>query len=123
MTEFKFDYKIIGPQEYEDGRKLSQNSIRGTINIDANNLDEAKKKAKPLIKNSNKYKNFSDKISSDRPRNPSIRLEESKTRLKKLEKKINRIRGVGGSSGDSPVREINEKLLIKDKKYGQTDLL
>jgi hypothetical protein len=113
MAEFKLDYKLIGPQTYDRGdvgeksTKLAKDTQRGSITVNANNLDEAKKKAKPLIKNLKSFERFSSRFSFDSPKKPSIRF----------------LKGIGGSSGDSPIREIEEKLLIKPKKYGQTDLL
>ena len=99
MAEFKFDYKIIGPQEFEDGRKLPQNSKTGQITVNADNLEEAKKKARPLIKGSKSYQVFSDNISSDRPKEPSIRIESSEAKLKKIEKKLNKVKGGGAGAG------------------------
>ena len=113
MADFKLDYKLIGPQTYDRGdvgekaTKLSRDTQRGSITVNATNLDDAKKKAKPLIKNLKSFERFSSRFSFDSPRKPSIRF----------------LKGVGGSSGDSPIKEIQEKLLIKPKKYGQKDLL
>jgi hypothetical protein len=108
MATYKLDYRLVGPQMYEDdGRKLMRDYQRGNIAVNASNLDEAKKKAKPLIKNSKLFSNFTDRFPVS---DPAI-----KPRIKFL-------KGAGGSSGDSPVREIETKLLIKPKKYGQSDL-
>tara|TARA_R100001015_G_C4428339_1_gene26423 strand:- start:48 stop:452 length:405 start_codon:yes stop_codon:yes gene_type:complete len=104
MAEFKFDYKIIGPQEFEDGRKLPQNSKIGQITVNANNLEEAKKKARSLIKESKSYQIFSDNISFDRPKEPSIRIESSEAKLKKIEKKLNKVRGGGGTGALKSIR-------------------
>ena len=110
MADFNLDYKIIGPQTYEDGRKLSKDTTRGTIKVDANSLEDAKKKARPLIKNSKTYERFSSRFSSDAPTKPRVKF------LKPIK--------VGGT-GDSPIKEISPKMLldIKEKlfKGGRVD--
>jgi len=113
MADFKLDYKLIGPQTYDRGdvgeksKKLSRDTQRGSITVNASSLEEAKKKAKPLIKNLKSFDTFSSRFSFDSPTKPKIKF----------------LKGIGGSRGDSPVIDIQEKLLIKPKKYGQTDLL
>ena len=113
MANFKLEYKLIGPQTYDRGdvgekaTKLAKDTQRGSITVNATNLDDAKKKAKPLIKNLKSFERFSSRFSFDSPRKPGIRF----------------LKGAGGSSGDSPIKEIETKLLIKPKKYGQKDLL
>ena len=52
MPEFKIDYKLIGPQMYEnDGRKLMRDSSRGSVKVTADTYEEAKKKIKQDYKN------------------------------------------------------------------------
>jgi hypothetical protein len=116
MAEFKIDYKLIGPQTYDRGdvgeksTKLSRDSQRGSITVSAGSFEEAKKKAKPLIKNSKSFERFSSRFSFDAPRKPMIKI-------------LKPIKGVGGLRGDSPVKEIQEKLLIRDikSKGGRVD--
>jgi len=115
MSDFKIDYKLIGPQTYDRGdvgeksKKLARDSQRGSITVNAPNFEEAKKKAKPLIKNSKSYERFSNRFSFDAPTKPRIKI------LKPL--KI-----PGGTSKDGPIVNIQNKLLINPKKYGQTDI-
>ena len=48
MATYKLDYRLVGPQMYEDdGRKLMRDYQRGNISVNATNLDEAKKKLNP----------------------------------------------------------------------------
>ena len=110
MADFNLDYKIIGPQTYEDGRKLSKDSTYPKIiKVDANSLEEAKKKARSLIKNSSRYSDFKGRFADDAPK-PRIKF------LKPIK--------VGGT-GDSPIKEISPKMLldIKEKlfKGGRVD--
>ena len=112
MADFKLDYKIIGPQTYEDGRKLSKDSTYPKIiKVDANSLEEAKKKARPLIKNSSGYSDFKGRFADDAPK-PRVKF------LKPIKVKV-------GGTGDSPIKEISPKMLldIKEKlfKGGRVD--
>ena len=102
MADFNLDYKIIGPQTYEDGRKLSKDSTYPkTIKVDANSLEDAKKKARSLIKNSKNYERFSSRFSYDAPTKPRVKF------LKPIK--------VGGT-GDSPIKEISPKMLLDPRK-------
>ena len=59
MAEFRIDYKLTGPQMYEnDGRKLMRDSHRSSIKINAGTYSEAKEKSKSVIKNSKLYSDF-----------------------------------------------------------------
>ena len=74
MAEYKIDYKLTAPQTYDRGdvgeknTKLSRDTQRGTVKVNAPNFEEAKKKAKPLIKNSKTFSNFSSRQSFDSQR-------------------------------------------------------
>ena len=117
MSDFKIDYKLIGPQTYDRGdvgeksKKLARDSQRGSVTVNAPNFEEAKKKAKPLIKNSKSYERFSSRFSFDAPTKPRIKI------LKPL--KI-----PGGTKGQNGIIEITPKMLVNPtrKKYGQTDI-
>ena len=80
MAEYKIDYKLIAPQTYDRGdvgensTKLSRDTQRGSVSVSAENFEEAKKKAKPIIKNSKTFENFSSRQSFDAPRKPSIKI-------------------------------------------------
>ena len=80
MSDFKIDYKLIGPQTYDRGdvgeksKKLAKDSQRGSVTVNAPNFEEAKKKAKPLIKNSKSYERFSNRFSFDAPTKPRIKI-------------------------------------------------
>ncbi len=64
MAEFKLDYKIISPQLYDEGTKLSRDTTRGNITVSADNLSEAKKIASDKIKQGKTYKNMFDRLPS-----------------------------------------------------------
>jgi hypothetical protein len=74
MPDFKIDYKLTAPQTYDRGdvgeknTKLSRDTQRGTVTVTAPNIEEANKKAKPIIKNSKTFNNFSSRQSFDSPR-------------------------------------------------------
>ena len=104
MADYKIDYKLTAPQTYDDGKKLARDTARGTITVNAPNFDEAKKKALPQIRDSQKYKQFSDRQSFNAPRKPRVSI------LKPLKPK-----GAGGVSKDGPVVNIQEKLLVKPR--------
>ena len=74
MPEFKIDYKLIGPQMYEnDGRKLMRDSSRGSVKVTADTYEEAKKKSNKIIKTSKSYTNFQDRFKiTDPPIKPRI---------------------------------------------------
>jgi hypothetical protein len=78
--EYKVNYKLIGPQTYDRGdvgeksKKLARDSQRGSVTVNAPNFEEAKKKAKPLIKNSKSYERFSNRFSFDAPTKPRIKI-------------------------------------------------
>ena len=101
MAEFKFDYKIISPQLYEDdGRKLSKDTSRGNITVTADNADQAKKLARDQIKQGNKYKTLQSNLPSQDTsfeKKPRITLQDTKTYLKKIAKKLKKAAGKGGS--------------------------
>tara|TARA_Y100000034_G_scaffold12617_1_gene13265 strand:- start:90 stop:470 length:381 start_codon:yes stop_codon:yes gene_type:complete len=107
MADFKLDYKIIGPQTYDRGdvgeksKKLSRDTTRGSIMVNASSFEEAKKKARPLIKNSKTYERFSSRFSFDAPTKPRVKF------LKPIK--------VGGT-GDSPIKEISPKMLLDPRK-------
>ena len=108
MAEFKIDYKLIGPQLYEDdGRKLMRDSSRGSVTVTADTYEEAKKKSKNIIKNSKSYTNFQDRFQTDAPK-PRISF------LKPL-------KGAGGSGstayGDKGIKEIFPRPTLAKKNY------
>ena len=100
MAEFKFDYKIISPQLYEDdGRKLSKDTSRGNLTVTADNADQAKKLAREKIRQGNQYKTMQSHLPSQDTsfeKKPRITLQDTKTYLKKIAKKL-KIAGKGGS--------------------------
>ena len=110
MADYKVDYKLIGPQTYDRGdvgeksKKLARDSQRGSVTVNAPNFEEAKKKAKPLIKNSKTFSNFSARQSFDSPRKPSIKI-------------LKPIKAAGGSKDKDGIVQIQEKLLIRDTKF------
>ena len=110
MAEYKIDYKLTAPQTYDRGdvgeknTKLSRDTQRGTVTVNAPNFEEAKKKAKPLIKNSKTFSNFSARQSFDSPRKPSIKI-------------LKPIKAAGGSKDKDGIVRIQEKLLIRDTKF------
>ena len=110
MAEYKIDYKLTAPQTYDRGdvgeknTKLSGDTQRGTVTVNAPNFEEAKKKAKPLIKNSKTFSNFSARQSFDSPRKPSIKI-------------LKPIKAAGGSKDKDGIVQIQEKLLIRDTKF------
>ena len=110
MAEYKIDYKLTAPQTYDKGdvgeknTKLSRDTQRGTVTVNAPNFEEAKKKAKPLIKNSKTFSNFSARQSFDSPRKPSIKI-------------LKPIKAAGGSKDKDGIVQIQEKLLIRDTKF------
>ena len=100
MAEFKFDYKIISPQLYEDdGRKLSKDTSKGNLTVTADNSNDAKKIARNKIKQGNTYKTMVSNLPSQDTsfeKKPRITLQDTKTYLKKIAKKL-KIAGKGGS--------------------------
>ena len=100
MAEFKFEFKIISPQLYEDdGRKLSRDTSRGSITVTADNSTDAKKIARNKIKQGNTYKTmFSNLPSQDSSfeKKPRIMLEDRKTFVERVTKKL-KTAGKGGS--------------------------
>ena len=110
MADYKVDYKLIGPQTYDRGdvgeksKKLARDSQRGSVTVNAPNFEEAKKKAKPLIKNSKSYERFSSRFSFDAPRKPRVKI-------------LKPIKAAGGSKGSDGTIQIQEKLLIRDTKF------
>jgi len=110
MAEFKIDYKLIGPQMYEDdGRKLMRDSSRGSVKVEANTYEEAKKQSNKIIKSSKSYTNFKDRFSiTDPPIKPRISF------LKSLK--------AGGGSGSSSygnqgIKEIFPRPTLVNKNY------
>lgn len=110
MPDFKIDYKLTAPQTYDRGdvgeknTKLSRDTQRGTVTVTAPNIEEANKKAKPIIKNSKTFSNFSSRQSFDSPRKPSIKI-------------LKPIKAAGGSKDRDGVIQVQEKLLIRDTKF------
>ena len=110
MAEYKIDYKLTAPQTYDRGdvgeknTKLSRDTQRGSVTVNASNFEEAKKKAKPIIKKSKTFSNFSSRQSFDSPRKPSIKI-------------LKPIKAAGGSRDRDGVVQIQEKLLIRDTKF------
>ena len=110
MAEYKIDYKLTAPQTYDRGdvgeknTKLSRDTQRGSVTVNAPNFEEAKKKAKPIIKKSKTFSNFSSRQSFDSPRKPSIKI-------------LKPIKAAGGSRDRDGVVQIQEKLLIRDTKF------
>ena len=110
MPDFKIDYKLTAPQTYDRGdvgeknTKLSRDTQRGTVTVTAPNIEEANKKAKPIIKNSKTFNNFSSRQSFDSPRKPSIKI-------------LKPIKAAGGSRDRDGVIQVQEKLLIRDTKF------
>ena len=101
MAEFKIDYKLTGPQMYEDGRKLMKDStLPDTIKIEGSDLSDAKKKASSIIKNSKKYSDFRDRFHTEAPK-PRIQfLKPLADRMVKHMARIKahfKIAGKGGS--------------------------
>ena len=91
MAEFKIDYKLTGPQMYEDGRKLMRDSTRSSVTINADTYDAAKEQSKKVIKNSKTYSIFQDRFKiTDPPIKPRISF------LKKIAKAL-KTSGKGGS--------------------------
>ena len=126
MAEFKFEFKIISPQLYEDdGRKLSRDTSRGGITVTADNADQAKKIARDQIKQGNKYKTMQSNLPSQDPsfeKKPRITLQDSKTFLKKIATKL-KIAGKGGS-GSTPregTLEIFPKIRLEKRSGGRVD--
>ena len=132
MAEFKFDYKINGPQLYEDGRKLMRDStLPDTIKIEGSDLSDAKKKASSIIKNSKKYSNFRDRFHTEAPK-PRIQfLKPLADRMVKHMARIKahfKIAGKGGS-GSQQYEGTHEILpkpsvlidRIKKNKGGRVD--
>ena len=131
MAEFKFDYKIISPQLYEDdGRKLSKDTSKGNLTVTADNSNDAKKIARNKIKQGNTYKTMVSNLPSQDTsfeKKPRITLQDTKTYLKKIAKKL-KIAGKGGSGSQQyeGVKEILPKpsvLIdrIKKNKGGRVD--
>jgi hypothetical protein len=110
MPDFKIDYKLTAPQTYDRGdvgeknTKLSRDTQRGTVTVTAPNIEEANKKAKPIIKNSKTFNNFSSRQSFDSPRKPSIKI-------------LKPIKAPGGGRDKDGVIQVQEKLLIRDTKF------
>jgi hypothetical protein len=110
MADYKVDYKLIGPQTYDRGdvgeksKKLARDSQRGSVTVNAPNFEEAKKKAKPLIKNSKSYQRFSSRFSFDAPTKPRVKI-------------LKPIKAAGGSKGSDGTIQIQEKLLIRNTKF------
>lgn len=104
MADYKIDYKLTAPQTYDDGRKLPRDTTRGTVTVSAPTFDDAKKKALPMIRDSQKYKQFSDRQSFNAPRKPRIKV------LKPLKPK-----GAGGTTKSGDVIEIQEKFLVNPR--------
>ena len=110
MAEFKFDYKIISPQLYEDdGRKLSKDTSKGNLTVTADNADQAKKIARNKIKQGNTYKTMVSNLPSQDTsfeKKPRITLQDTKTYLKKLAKKFKVKSGGSGSQQYEGTKEI-----------------
>ena len=130
MAEFKFDYKIISPQLYEDdGRKLSKDTSKGNLTVTADNSNDAKKIARNKIKQGNTYKTMVSNLPSQDTsfeKKPRITLQDTKTYLKKLAKKFKVKSGGSGSQQYEGVKEILPKpsvLIdrIKKNKGGRVD--
>ena len=131
MAEFKFDYKIISPQLYEDdGRKLSKDTSKGNLTVTADNSNDAKKIARNKIKQGNTYKTMVSNLPSQDTsfeKKPRITLQDTKTYLKKLAKKF-KTSGKGGS-GSQQYEGTHEILpkpsvlidRIKKNKGGRVD--
>jgi hypothetical protein len=117
MAEFKIDYKLIAPQTYDRGdvgeksTKLSRDTQRGSVTVSADNFEEAKKKAKPIIKNSKTFENFSSRQSFDAPRKPSIKI------LKPVS------RGGGGSGALKSIRSGSSLFAPTRKKLFKGGLI
>jgi len=113
MAEFKFDYKIISPQLYEDdGRKLSKDTSKGNLTVTADNADQAKKIARNKIKQGNTYKTMVSNLPSQDTsfeKKPRITLQDTKTYLKKLAKKFKVKAGGSGSQQYEGTKEILPK--------------
>jgi len=123
MAEFKIEYRLTGPQLYEnDGRKLSRDSHRSSITINADTYEEAKKRSNKVIKNSKTYSSFQNRFDiTDPPIKPRISF------IKKIGKAL-KTSGKGGSGSQQyeGVKEILPKpsvLIdrIKKNKGGRVD--
>ena len=124
MAEFKFDYKIISPQIYEDdGRKLSRDTSRGNLTITADNADQAKKLAREKIRQGNPYKTMQSYLPSQDPsfeKKPRITLQDTKTYLKKLAKKLKsslKSGPAGSQRSDEVIKRIVPPMHLKGDPY------
>jgi len=126
MAEFKFDYKIISPQLYEDdGRKLSKDTSKGNLTVTADNSNDAKKIARNKIKQGNTYKTMVSNLPSQDTsfeKKPRITLQDTKTYLKKIAKKL-KIAGKGGSGATvrEGTLEIFPKIRLAKQSGGRID--
>ena len=124
MAEFKFDYKIISPQLYEDdGRKLSKDTSKGNLTVTADNSNDAKKIARNKIKQGNTYKTMVSNLPSQDTsfeKKPRITLQDTKTYLKKLAKKFKVKSGGSGSQQYEGVKEILPKMTTIDRLKKQS---
>jgi hypothetical protein len=84
--------------------KLSRVHKEELFTVTAPNIEEANKKAKPIIKNSKTFNNFSSRQSFDSPRKPSIKI-------------LKPIKAPGGGRDKDGVIQVQEKLLIRDTKF------
>ena len=117
MAEFRIDYKLTGPQMYEnDGRKLMRDSTRSSVTINADTYDAAKEQSKKVIKNSKTYSIFQDRFKiTDPPVKPRISF------LKKIAKKL-KIAGKGGSGSQQyeGTKEILPRMTTIDRLKKQS---
>ena len=124
MAEFKFDYKIISPQLYEDdGRKLSKDTSKGNLTVTADNSNDAKKIARNKIKQGNTYKTMVSNLPSQDTsfeKKPRITLQDTKTYLKKLAKKFKVKAGGSGSQTYKGTKEILPRLIPIDRLKKQS---
>ena len=124
MAEFKFDYKIISPQLYEDdGRKLSKDTSKGNLTVTADNSNDAKKIARNKIKQGNTYKTMVSNLPSQDTsfeKKPRITLQDTKTYLKKLAKKFKVKAGGSGSQTYEGTKEILPRLVPIDRLKKQS---
>ena len=124
MAEFKFDYKIISPQLYEDdGRKLSKDTSKGNLTVTADNSNDAKKIARNKIKQGNTYKTMVSNLPSQDTsfeKKPRITLQDTKTYLKKLAKKLKsslKSGPAGSQRSDEVIKRIVPPMHLKGDPY------
>lgn len=84
MNTFKFLYRMSKSMGYEGSRKIhNDKSFAKSIEVEAENINQAKRIAKQKIKGSKAYSIFDNNLEADAPR-PRIMLEEIKDKKKSI---------------------------------------